>query len=242
MISGRKQAGCACLRGAASLLLLLLLCACQDSRIGSTGQGAIAGGAIGAGLGAIVGNQSGHPGTGAAIGSAVGALSGGLIGSQFDQDDRRLKERGLRMQRQEDELAENRKLIGQLRDAGAEAHITPRGVVVNLPDVLFEFDSATLTPAARRTVADIARAVNGVKDRTVAVEGHTDSVGEYGYNQRLSERRAKSVAGALQRNRVDPARIRTRGYGETRPVASNDTGSGRGRNRRVEVIIENRHT
>ena len=223
-----------------SAVMLLALQGCRDAGLGGTEQGAIAGGAIGAGLGAIVGNQSGHPGAGLAIGSAVGALSGGLIGNQFDQDDDRLKNRDRRMRNQNDELAENRRLIQELRADGAEASLSPRGVVVNLPDVLFEFDKFHLTGSARHKVGEIAGTANKVRDRRISVEGHADSSGTYEYNQKLSELRARTVSEELVRNGVSRKRISSRGLGETRPTVSNDTAAGRRQNRRVEVIIENR--
>ena len=70
------------------------------------------------------------------------------------------------------------------------------------------------------------------------LEGHTDSKGDDAYNQRLSERRAESVRRWLiDRERLDPSRLGARGWGESRPVASNDTDAGRQKNRRVEVVI-----
>jgi hypothetical protein len=74
----------------------------------------------------------------------------------------------------------------------------------------------------------------------VVVEGYTDSVGSDSCNQRLSERRADSVRDYLVEKGISPSRIRTRGYGETRPVASNATEEGRAQNRRVEIITERR--
>jgi outer membrane protein OmpA-like peptidoglycan-associated protein len=71
------------------------------------------------------------------------------------------------------------------------------------------------------------------------IEGHTDSVGTDAYNQDLSERRAMAVKTALIRANVDPARINTYGYGETRPIAGNNTDAGRLKNRRVEIVIRN---
>jgi OOP family OmpA-OmpF porin len=74
----------------------------------------------------------------------------------------------------------------------------------------------------------------------VAIEGHTDSIGTVEYNQRLSEDRAHSVAAQLVREGISRGRMSTRGFGEAKPIASNKTEAGRTRNRRVEVIIENR--
>ena len=219
--------------------MLALLCGCQNGQFGATEQGALAGTALGAGLGAIVGHETGHTGAGIAIGSAAGLLAGGLLGRQADRTNTEIRSRDERISEQDRILEENRRIIDELRRRGADVRSTERGVVVNLPDVLFQFDSAALTNDARRTVGEIAQVVADTVDRSIAVEGHTDAVGTIDYNQRLSESRARSVADALVNNGVSQRRIRIRGYGETDPIASNSSETGRRRNRRVEVIIEN---
>jgi outer membrane protein OmpA-like peptidoglycan-associated protein len=219
-------------------VLVLIFSGCETRPLQKRESGALGGAALGAGLGAIVGNQTGHAGEGVAIGSAIGALSGGLIGNQMDNADDRHDERERRLDLQDRELEENRKLIAELRSRGADVRSTDRGVVVNLPDVLFEFDSAKLTGGARNTATDIAHAVEGT-GRNVVVEGHTDSVGTDSYNQRLSEDRAHAVADELAYDGVPRSQLQSRGYGERRPIASNDSAHGRSQNRRVEVIIEN---
>lgn len=80
--------------------------------------------------------------------------------------------------------------------------------------------------------------MSAYRERPVRVEGHTDSIASEAYNQTLSERRAEAVADWLAAHGVDRQRLRTVGWGESRPVATNDTPSGRQQNRRVEVIIE----
>lgn len=203
-------------------------------------QGALGGAALGTGLGAIVGNQSGHSGQGALIGGAAGLLAGALIGNQMQNTEDNLNQRDDAIRRQQEQLEENRRLISELRAKGADVRETNRGVVVNLPDVLFDFNKASLTPRALDTVNDIASSVRNVKGRDVLVEGHADAVGSEEYNQRLSEDRANSVADALVHSGVNGRQLLVRGYGKTRPIASNKTSSGRARNRRVEVIVANR--
>jgi OOP family OmpA-OmpF porin len=102
----------------------------------------------------------------------------------------------------------------------------------------FAFDQARLTPAGSARVADAARLLAAHPDVRVAVEGHTDSVGNPEYNQRLSERRARVVADRLIAEGVAPRRLDVRGFGESRPVADNDTEEGRARNRRVEIVVQ----
>ena len=213
--------------------------ACQGQELKGREKGALAGGAVGAGLGAIIGNQTGSTGAGIAIGSAVGALAGGTIGNSFDNQNAELDEREARLAANQRAIEENRKIIEELKRRGADVRITDRGVVVNLPDVLFEFNKADLRPDALRSARQIADVVKEYPQRRLSVEGHTDSIGTIQYNQRLSENRARSVVNELVAQGVSRGRIETRGFGEADPIASNRTEAGRARNRRVEVIVEN---
>ena len=124
-----------------------------------------------------------------------------------------------------------------IRDLGAVA--TPEGLKVTLSEaILFDFGKWTLKPGARETLDKLARLAKLRRGR-IRVEGHTDNVGGERFNQVLSELRAHVVALALARRGIDARRLVPRGFGENRPVASNDTEQGRARNRRVEVILEN---
>jgi outer membrane protein OmpA-like peptidoglycan-associated protein len=126
-----------------------------------------------------------------------------------------------------------------LQDSLAElqARPTDRGMVVTISDLLFDTGSAHLKPGGERVVDRLADFMKTYPQRRVAIEGFTDSVGNPGYNQDLSERRANAVRLALIDQGIDPARIVARGYGEEYPVASNDNLAGRQMNRRVEVVI-----
>ncbi len=104
-----------------------------------------------------------------------------------------------------------------------------------LEGVNFITDSAELTPGSRRILNRVAASLKEWREVDVEVEGHTDSVADPAYNLDLSQRRAESVRAYLESRGVAPSRLRARGYGETRPVASNDTPEGRSRNRRVEL-------
>jgi outer membrane protein OmpA-like peptidoglycan-associated protein len=112
---------------------------------------------------------------------------------------------------------------------------------VSVPsEVLFAFDSDTLAAGA---AAELARAIAAIKARPearVTIEGHTDDVGDDAYNQDLSERRARAVAAELARAGVPRDRITARGLGKTRPIAPNDGDAGRQKNRRVEIVIDDR--
>jgi outer membrane protein OmpA-like peptidoglycan-associated protein len=114
---------------------------------------------------------------------------------------------------------------------------TARGLIVNMSDVLFDTGMATLKPGAREKLAKISGIVLAHPGLKLEVEGHTDSVGGEEYNQKLSESRAKSVRDYLIKESVNPDSITSRGFGKTRPVASNDTAAGRQQNRRVELVV-----
>jgi outer membrane protein OmpA-like peptidoglycan-associated protein len=126
------------------------------------------------------------------------------------------------------------RLQSQLTDMQAKQ--TPRGMVVTIGNVLFKTNSAELLPAASAGLDRLA-AYLSASAGTVHVEGYTDSSSSTAYNIGLSQRRADSVRQALLARGVDPAKIDSRGYGDSAPVASNDTAEGRQMNRRVEVVI-----
>lgn len=137
------------------------------------------------------------------------------------------------------------RLAKELLEQGLLSRKDERGLVLYLPDVLFEFDRADLTDAANLKIAAVAEiVVRLAPERTLSVEGHTDSVGDDEYNLDLSLRRALAVSDALQAGGVAAQRLRTVGHGERSPVAANRTAegrddpAGRAQNRRVEVVIE----
>ena len=127
-----------------------------------------------------------------------------------------------------------------MQDLGAQE--TDLEVHVELPaDVLFDFDKADIRPDAASALAKVATIIRAYPDGTASLEGHTDAKGDDAYNQRLSERRAESVRRWLaDREHIDAAKLSARGWGESRPVAGNDTDPGRQKNRRVEVVIRKR--
>jgi outer membrane protein OmpA-like peptidoglycan-associated protein len=114
-----------------------------------------------------------------------------------------------------------------------------RGLIVSLSDVLFDFNRASLKPGAREKLSKLTGILLAYPGHyTVQIEGHTDSVGSDEYNLRLSEGRAQSVSAYLAQAGIPEDRItRVTGFGESRPVASNDNDAGRQMNRRVELVI-----
>ena len=119
----------------------------------------------------------------------------------------------------------------------AETRSTARGMIVNLPDILFDVNQSTLKPDAKLVIAKLAGILLIMQDLNLRVEGHTDATGPYDYNQRLSENRARSVVQFLAEQGIAATRMVADGYGPDRPIAANDTGEGRSRNRRVEIVI-----
>lgn len=130
---------------------------------------------------------------------------------------------------------EAEKLKQQLSELQAKQ--TERGLVLTLGDVLFETGKATLLAGAMNNIDKLARFLTENPERQIIIEGHTDNVGSETYNLELSRNRANSVRNALLDRNVVSTRIRTEGYGESRPVASNESASGRQQNRRVEIVI-----
>ena len=137
----------------------------------------------------------------------------------------------------EREKAEMRERLREQLNVILETRETARGLIVNLSDVLFDTASATLKPGAREKLARVSGILGAHPGLRLEVEGHTDSVGTSEYNQRLSERRAESVRDYLVAQKIDPSAVVTKGVGEERPVATNDTAAGRQQNRRVEIIV-----
>ena len=131
--------------------------------------------------------------------------------------------------------AQANKEIAQLQSQISElkARQTERGIVLTLGDVLFAFNKAKLLAGAQRSLARLAEFLREHPDRQVRIEGYTDNVGSQQYNKRLSGRRAKAVAKALQARGIPADRMFTVGYGKQYPIASNKTPGGRQLNRRV---------
>jgi outer membrane protein OmpA-like peptidoglycan-associated protein len=118
-----------------------------------------------------------------------------------------------------------------------ETRDTARGLVVNMSDVLFDSGKYTLRPQAREKLAKISGIVLAYPSLKLAVEGNTDSVGSESFNQQLSEQRAEGVRSYLTHQGIPEASTSARGFGKSRPIASNDTTDGRQQNRRVELVV-----
>lgn len=138
-------------------------------------------------------------------------------------------------QKTQEAQARAAQLEAQMADLAAKK--TERGLVITLGDVLFGTDLSRLSDEGMRTIQKLASVLQENPQRNVLIEGFTDSTGAAAYNQELSERRATAVRDALQGQGVARERIQIRGYGQSYPVAANDTAPNRQLNRRVEIVI-----
>jgi outer membrane protein OmpA-like peptidoglycan-associated protein len=183
-----------------------------------TRQGAL----IGAGIGAVAGLLSGSDATErrqrALVGAGVGALAGGAIGRYQDNQEAALRR--------------------EMQGTGVEVVRQGDNITLDMPSAItFGFDSSALNPAFHGTLDRVARTLQEYGSTIIEIAGHTDSVGTDDYNYRLSVERAQAVANYLMSRGINRERLIVTGAGETRPVASNDTESGRADNRRVEITI-----
>jgi outer membrane protein OmpA-like peptidoglycan-associated protein len=128
------------------------------------------------------------------------------------------------------------KLTGQLNSI-LQTKDSARGLIVNMSDVLFDTGQFSLKPGTREKLAKISGIVLAYPSLELAIEGHTDSVGTDEYNQGLSENRANSVRNFLIEQGIASGSVSSRGFGESQPIASNDTAAGRQQNRRVELVV-----
>jgi outer membrane protein OmpA-like peptidoglycan-associated protein len=146
----------------------------------------------------------------------------------------RSRQTALTAEREKQQLREQ--LVAQF-NAILQTRDSPRGLIVNMSDVVFDTAQYTLKPGAREKLAKISGIIQAHPGLKIEVEGHTDSTGTDEYNRKLSENRADAVRTFLVQSGVNPSIIVSRGFGKDRPVASNDTAAGRQLNRRVEMVV-----
>nr|WP_298101260.1 OmpA family protein [uncultured Shinella sp.] len=189
-----------------------------EQKVSNTAGGAAIGAGMGAVAGLLIGNNPVQRRNAALIGAGVGALAGGAIGNYMDN--------------QESELR------AQLQGTGVSVSRVGDRIVLNMPsNVTFATDRDQVIPPFYPTLDSVALVLRKFDKTLIDVDGHTDSVGNAGYNMDLSNRRANSVANYLASRGVDQRRMSAMGYGLERPIASNATEMGRAQNRRVEISI-----
>ncbi len=185
-------------------------------------QRAKAGAAIGAVAGAVVGHQV-HDENGRFVGAAVGALTGAAVGNYMDKQQRALENALAR------ELGANAIKVSRIDKETLKLDLSS--------EATFDINSAAVKSTFRASLNKLAAVVEQYDKTAVHLLGHTDSTGTESYNQKLSEERAVAVSRALAVSGVGNSRLRTVGYGEARPLASNASKAGRTQNRRVEVYL-----
>ena len=180
--------------------------------------GALAGAALGGILGATRDSDKNDQGRDAARGAILGAAIGGIGGAILDRQQKSLQQ--------------------SLNNPNIQVVNHGSYLSVTMPEsTLFATDSAAVGAQGQNDLYTIARNLQQYPDSNIQVVGHTDSTGSAAYNQDLSERRARSVAGILTAGGVAQNRLSTAGRGASQPVASNETVAGRAQNRRVQILI-----
>ncbi len=181
-----------------------------------TKKGAAIGAGAGGVAGGVIGYATGYTVAGILIGAVVGGAAGAYIGNYMDK-----------------QAAEIERDI-----EGAKVERVGEGIKITFSSgILFDVDKSDLKSQYRGELTELSKILNKYEDTNILLVGHTDSTGSEDYNLELSKKRAGSVASYLATQNVDSARFTTDGYGESQPVATNDTEAGRAQNRRVEVAI-----
>jgi outer membrane protein OmpA-like peptidoglycan-associated protein len=189
-----------------------------EQKVSNTAGGAAIGAGVGAVAGLLIGNNPVQRRNAALIGAGVGALAGGAIGNYMDNQEAELR--------------------AQLQGTGVSVTRMGDRIILNMPsNVTFATDQDQVIPPFYPTLDSVALVLRKFNKTLIDVDGHTDSVGNAGYNMDLSNRRANSVANYLAGRGVDPRRMSAMGYGLERPIASNASEMGRAQNRRVEIAI-----
>ena len=204
--------------------LSLSACTTMNAYTGQQQLSSTAGGAmIGAGTGAVVGALAGaatgnDPRIAALIGAGLGGLTGAAVGHYMDQQEAELR--------------------AQLQSTGVSVTRVGNQIILNMPsNITFDTDSATVKPDFNQTLVSVGLVLKKFNKTIVDVYGHTDNTGTEAHNQDLAQRRAVSVATILANQGIDQRRFYIEGKGETDPIASNATETGRTQNRRVEIQI-----
>ncbi len=189
-----------------------------EKKVSDTTKGAGIGAAAGAVVGLLTGGDAAAHRKNALIAAGVGALAGGAIGNYMDRQEANLRH--------------------DLAGTGVSVTRIGDNITLNMPgNITFKSDSAELDPSFYKVLNSVNVVVKKYNKTVVEVAGHTDSTGAADYNQKLSERRANSVAQYLETQGLANNRVVIVGAGESKPVADNATPEGRQANRRVELTL-----
>jgi outer membrane protein OmpA-like peptidoglycan-associated protein len=157
-----------------------------------------------------------------------------LAADQAEKQRQEAEKQRMEAVRQKEEM--RARLLAQLNQV-LQTRDTARGLIVSMPDVLFDFNKFTLKPEARERLARISGIVLAYPDLRLEIEGYTDSIGSDEYNQTLSDKRAGAVRDYLVSSSVSANNVTAHGMGKADPIADNGTAAGRKLNRRVEMIV-----
>ena len=179
-------------------------------------KGAVIGATAGGVIGGVIGNKAGNTALGAILGAVIGGAAGAYIGSYMD-----------------DQVAEIERDI-----EGAKIERVGEGIKITFDSgLLFDVNKAALKSESRQELGKLAKVLNKYEDTNILLEGHTDATGSDEHNLQLSRLRAQSVSNHLAGQQVNPSRFTIMGYGESQPIADNESVDGRQLNRRVEIAI-----
>jgi outer membrane protein OmpA-like peptidoglycan-associated protein len=199
-------------------VIVLAGCQTQDAY---TGESKVSRKALYGGIGAVVCGALGSRKDSQRAGQAAAAcgLAGLGIGAYMDQQEAKLRQ--------------------ELVNSGVQVVRDGNNIRLVMPNsITFAVNQSNLNTSIYGTLNSVVRVLNEFDETRLQVAGHTDSSGAADYNQSLSVTRANSVADYLRSRNVPSSRLFVVGYGESRPIASNDSSSGRAENRRVELLIE----
>lgn len=203
------------------LLSASMLIQCNSVKnANNTQKGAVIGAAGGAVIGGVLGNNVGKGGRGAEgaiIGGVIGGVTGGLIGRQMDKQAREIEQ--------------------QLPSAKVERVGEGIKLTLNENSVNFDLNKSSLTSTAKANLDKLVGVFKDYPDTNIIIYGHTDSTGDEAYNMNLSVDRAQSVKSYLSSRGLSSSRFEIVGMGESQPMDTNETASGRANNRRVEFAI-----
>lgn len=190
-----------------------------ETQMSSTSKGAIAGGLIGAVIGAATAPKEDRAQR-AIIGAGIGGVAGGGVGFYMDQQEKKLRD----------------ELVG----TGVQVQRTEEGQIdLIMPgNITFDVSSADVAENFVPTLQSVAKVLEEYENTLVTITGHTDSSGSAEYNQLLSEQRATSVANIILQEGIVVERLAAQGLGEDFPIADNATAAGRAENRRVEITLD----
>lgn len=189
-----------------------------EQKTSNTAKGAAIGAGVGAAVGLITGDSSSERKKRALILAGAGGLAGGAVGNYMDRQEAKLRT--------------------QLQGTGVSVTRNGDNIILNMPgNVTFMTNSADINAGFYQVLNSVALVLKEFDKTVVDIAGHADSTGPDDKNLELSQRRASSVSSYLGAQGINPQRLIATGYGETRPIASNDTPEGRSQNRRVEITL-----